>query len=118
MHCNGKVLIIDGGFSKAYQKKTGIAGYTLVFNSYGLSLIQHQPFESTKKAIEEGRDIISSRMVLETTTQRMHVRDTDIGKELLTQIADLEKLVSSLEETISSKNEIITMLRKSLGEDK
>jgi fructose-1,6-bisphosphatase-3 len=95
IRANGRLLVIDGGFSKAYQPETGIAGYTLVFNSYGLSLIQHQPFESTKKAIEEGRDIISSRMVLETTTQRMHVRDTDIGKELLTQIADLEKLLEA-----------------------
>ena len=92
---NGRLLVIDGGFSKAYQPKTGIAGYTLVFNSYGLSLIQHQPFESTKKAIEQGRDIISSRMVVETTTERIHVRDTDIGKELQRQINDLEQLLEA-----------------------
>ena len=55
---NGKLLVIDGGFSKAYQPETGIAGYTLIYNSYGLQLVQHQPFESTQTAIDEGKDII------------------------------------------------------------
>lgn len=92
---NGKLLVIDGGFSKAYQRETGLAGYTLIFNSYGLQLVSHEPFESTQKAIEEGKDILSSSRILETTKNRKRVRDTDIGKELITQINDLEKLLTA-----------------------
>ncbi len=89
----GKLLVIDGGFSKAYQSETGIAGYTLIYHSRGLQLVQHEPFQSTKKAIEEGVDIISNRFVLEFTNDRMRVRDTDIGKELISQIEELKKLL-------------------------
>ena len=91
--CNGKVLVIDGGFSKAYQSETGIAGYTLIYHSRGLQLAQHEPFQSTQKAIKEGIDIISTSFILEFSSQRMMVRDTDIGKELITQIQDLKKLL-------------------------
>lgn len=91
----GKLLVIDGGFSKAYQKETGIAGYTLIYNSYGLLLVQHQPFESVQKAIEEGLDIISANRVVEFTTRRKFVRDTDIGKELEQQISDLKDLLKA-----------------------
>ncbi len=90
---NGKLLVIDGGFSKAYQPETGLAGYTLIYNSYGLQLVSHEPFESTQKAIEEGNDILSSSIILETTKSRQKIGDTDIGKELITQINDLEKLL-------------------------
>ena len=90
---NGKLLVIDGGFSKAYQPETGLAGYTLIYNSYGLQLVSHEPFESTQKAIEEGKDILSSSVILETKKSRQKIRDTDIGKELITQINDLEKLL-------------------------
>jgi len=89
----GKLLVIDGGFSKAYQPETGIAGYTLIFHSRGLQLTQHEPFQSAQKAIEEGIDIISTSFILELNSQRMMVRDTDIGKELETQIKDLKKLL-------------------------
>ena len=89
----GKLLVIDGGFSKAYQSETGIAGYTLIYHSRGLQLVQHEPFQSTQKAIEEGVDIISNRFVLEFTSNRMRVRDTDIGAELIGQINDLKKLL-------------------------
>jgi fructose-1,6-bisphosphatase-3 len=89
----GKLLVIDGGFSKAYQSETGIAGYTLIYHSRGLQLVQHEPFQSTQKAIEEGVDIISNRFVLEFNDNRMHVRDTDIGHELTGQIEDLKKLL-------------------------
>ena len=89
----GKLLVIDGGFSKAYQSETGIAGYTLIYHSRGLQLVQHEPFQSTQKAIEEGVDIISNRFVLEFTNDRMRVRDTDIGKELIGQIDELKKLL-------------------------
>lgn len=92
---NGKLLVIDGGFSRAYQPETGIAGYTLIYNSYGLSLVSHEPFESTQKAIEEEKDILSTRIILETEVERMRVGDTDIGKELKLQIKDLEILLDA-----------------------
>ena len=80
--CNGKLLIIDGGFSKAYQKVTGIAGYTLVYNSYGLMLVAHEPFVSVEEAVVKETDIHSVSMVVERTTKRLRVADTDAGKEL------------------------------------
>ena len=92
---NGKLLVIDGGFSKAYQPETGIAGYTLIYNSYGLQLIQHEPFESTHTAIADGKDIISTTFVVEYTAKRMKVRDTDVGKELIKQIHYLQKLLTA-----------------------
>lgn len=91
----GKLLVIDGGYSKAYQPETGIAGYTLIYNSYGLKLVQHEPFESRQKAIEEGRDIISDTRLVESVEKRKLVRDTDIGKELESQIDDLKALLSA-----------------------
>lgn len=90
---DGKLLVIDGGFSKAYQPETGIAGYTLVYHSRGLQLVQHEPFQSRQKAIEEGLDIKSTTILIEFNSQRMMVKDTDKGAELITQIADLEKLL-------------------------
>ena len=93
MKANGKLFVIDGGFSKAYQPETGIAGYTLVYHSHGMQLVQHEPFQSRQKAIEEGLDIKSTNFVLEFNSQRMMVKDTDKGKELVTQILDLKKLL-------------------------
>jgi fructose-1,6-bisphosphatase-3 len=93
MKAGGKLFVIDGGFSKAYQPETGIAGYTLVYHSRGMQLVQHEPFQSRQKAIEEGLDIKSTNVVLELSSQRMMVRDTDKGKELVTQIKDLKKLL-------------------------
>lgn len=95
LKANGKLLVIDGGFSRAYQPETGIAGYTLIFNSRGIQLVQHEPFESTQKAIQEGMDIISTSMLVEMTTRRMMVKDTDIGGELRKQIKELEKLLTA-----------------------
>ncbi len=92
---SGKLLVIDGGFSRAYQAKTGIAGYTLINNSYGLSLVSHNPFESTEKAIQEEKDIVSTKMVVENEVLRKHVGDTDIGSELKSSIRDLEKLIEA-----------------------
>lgn len=92
---NGKLLVIDGGLSKAYQDTTGIAGYTLIYNSYGLLLASHESFESTQKAIEEEQDIISTTMVLEREVERKRVGDTDVGEELRTQIKDLEMLLDA-----------------------
>jgi len=92
---NGKLLVIDGGFSKAYQDTTGIAGYTLTYNSYGLLLVSHDPFESTQKAIEEEKDIHSTIMVLEQEVERKRVRDTDVGEEIKSQIKNLEMLLDA-----------------------
>lgn len=89
----GRLLVIDGGYSKPYQAETGIAGYTLIYNSYGLRLVQHEPFESTQNAIEQGKDIISETKVVEFMERRKLVRDTDIGKKLIDQIDDLKQLL-------------------------
>ena len=98
MHCNGKVLIIDGGFSKAYQSKTGIAGYTLIFNSFGLVLAEHEPFESVEKAIEDGNDVVSHKIIVQRVMKRMTVADTDLGKKMKEDIVDLENLLSAYRE--------------------
>lgn len=74
------MMVIDGGFSKAYHSETGIAGYTLVYHSRGFQLVQHEPFTSMQKAIEEGQDIKSSTQIVEMSTQRMMVKDTDKGR--------------------------------------
>lgn len=93
--CGGKVMVIDGGFSKAYQKETGIAGYTLIYNSYGLRLVAHEPFESTEAAIAKENDIHSETMVVQRVYDRYLVGDTDAGRELREQIADLERLLAA-----------------------
>lgn len=91
----GKLLDIDGGYSKAYQSQTGIAGYTLIYNSHGLQLVQHQPFESAALAIEKEQDIISETTILEHSNNRKLVKDTDIGAELKVQIDDLLALMDA-----------------------
>lgn len=93
--CNGKVLVIDGGFAKAYQKETGLAGYTLIYNSYGMILVAHEPFESAEKAILEETDIHSESMTVNRTIYRKYVGDTDIGREIKETIKDLEKLLEA-----------------------
>ena len=90
---NGKLMVIDGGFSQAYHKETGIAGYTLVYHSRGFQLVQHEPFTSTEDAILRGSDIKSTTQIVEMSAHRMLVADTDIGRELKKQIADLDKLL-------------------------
>ena len=98
--CGGKLLVIDGGFSKAYQSKTGIAGYTLVANSYGMRLVSHEPFESAEAAIKNESDIFSDSIIVETTPVRQRVADTDIGNELRVQIHQLEELLEAYREGI------------------
>lgn len=93
--CGGKVLVIDGGFSRAYQKETGIAGYTLIYNSHGMILAAHDPFESTEAAIEKENDIHAKSVTVKRMAERKLVGDTDIGKELKEQIRDLERLLMS-----------------------
>lgn len=90
---NGKLMVIDGGFSKAYHNETGIAGYTLVYHSRGFQLVQHEPFTSTEDAIQRGTDIKSTTQIVEMSNRRMLVADTDIGVELRRQIDDLEELL-------------------------
>lgn len=90
---NGKLIVIDGGFSQAYHKETGIAGYTLVYHSRGLQLVQHEPFTSTNDAILQGTDIVSTTQIVEMSSHRMLVSDTDKGEELKQQVKDLEALL-------------------------
>ena len=90
---NGKLMVIDGGFSKAYHNETGIAGYTLVYHSRGFQLVQHEPFTSAEDAIKRGTDIKSTTQIVEMSNRRMLVADTDIGVELRKQIDDLEELL-------------------------
>lgn len=90
---NGKLMVIDGGFSQAYHKETGIAGYTLVYHSRGFQLVQHEPFTSTEDAILRGSDIKSTTQIVEMSVHRMLVADTDIGRELKRQVEELEKLL-------------------------
>ncbi|MBM5696144.1 fructose-1,6-bisphosphatase [Listeria seeligeri] len=92
---DGKMLVIDGGFAKAYHKKQNLAGYTLLFNSYGLQLVSHQPFTTKEDAIKNETDILSTRQVIEMEINRKRVKDTDIGKQLNTQAEDLKKLLTA-----------------------
>lgn len=103
--CGGKVLVIDGGFSKAYQKQTGIAGYTLIYNSYGLRLVAHEPFESAEAAIANETDIHSDTIVVERVVERKMVGDTDTGVELRERVEELEALLKAYREgEISEKS--------------
>lgn len=95
---NGRLIVIDGGFSKAYQDKTGIAGYTLIHNSYGFLLASHAPFESTQKAIEQELDIHSKTEILEANYHRIRVRDTDEGCRIQAKIHQLEALLAAYRE--------------------
>lgn len=90
---NGKMMVIDGGFSKAYHKTTGIAGYTLVFHSRGFELVQHEPFTSAEEAVKNGTDIAGTIQIVELNHRRLRVRDTDKGAELQSQIDELKELL-------------------------
>ena len=91
---NGKLIVIDGGFAKAYRNETGIAGYTLIYNSFGLQLISHQPFKSIEDAFSKETDILSSRGIVEKLDGKS-VGDTDIGKYIKNQIEDLKLLLTA-----------------------
>lgn len=92
---NGRLLVIDGGMSIPYQKVTGLGGYTLIYNSFGLVMVEHNHFQSVDQAIKKDVDIISSRKIVETNSIRKRVCDTDIGLELLSQIKDLKMLLAA-----------------------
>lgn len=101
---DGKMLVIDGGFAKAYHKKTKLAGYTLLFNSYGLQLVSHQPFTTKEDAVKNETDILSTRQVIEMEINRKRVKDTDIGQQLHTQAEDLKKLLNAYQNGLLHEN--------------
>ncbi len=104
---NGKLMVIDGGFSEAYHNETGIAGYTLVYHSRGFQLVQHEPFMNAQDAIQRGLDIKSTTQLVELSAHRMLVADTDKGTELRSQIADLRELLYAYRHGIlKEKNKI------------
>ena len=98
LKAHGRLIVIDGGFCKAYQKTTGIAGYTLIFNSHGMRLKSHQPFSGMEAALEENMDIDSESQQVVTFPKRVMVADTDTGERLKEQIADLEDLLTAYRE--------------------
>ncbi len=105
IRCGGKLLIIDGGFSRAYQSKTGIAGYTLISNSHGMRLVAHEPFESAQAAIINESDILSDSMIVETSAERIRVADTDIGEQIRESITQLEELLQAYRDgTLAEKD--------------
>ena len=104
MKANGRLIVIDGGFCKAYQKTTGIAGYTLIFNSHGMRLKSHQPFLGMEAALEENLDIDSDSQQVAVFNKRMMVADTDTGVELKEQISDLEDLLTAYREGVIPTN--------------
>lgn len=93
VRANGKLLVIDGGFCKSYHKTTGIAGYTLIFNSHGIRIKSHQPFQSVYAALTENKDIESKSELVETESERLMVRNTDNGKKIKEDIEGLKKLL-------------------------
>ncbi|MBR3325562.1 MAG: fructose-1,6-bisphosphatase [Clostridia bacterium] len=95
VRANGKLIVIDGGFAKSYQKSTGLAGYTLTYNSHGLVLAANEPFESKNKAILHGLDIKSQTILKQDVKHRKCVKDTDIGKTLESQVRDLKYLLEA-----------------------
>ena len=92
---DGRLLVIDGGFSKVYHETTGIAGYTLIYNSHGMRLVRHHPFESIQQAVADGMDVIASTQVVEYAQEQILVRDTDKGKRLMAKVEDLRALLQA-----------------------
>ena len=95
IRADGKLMVIDGGFSKPYHSKTGIAGYTLVYHSTGFQLVQHEPFTSTDEVVRTGADIAGSTTIVELSSKRIRVRDTDKGRVLISQIKELKELLTA-----------------------
>lgn len=89
---NGKLIVIDGGFSKAYQATTGIAGYTLLYNSYGMQIVAHQLFNSKEDVLLKGTDVLSTKRLVNKEIVRKRVRETNVGEKLIKEIANLQKL--------------------------
>lgn len=90
---NGKMIVIDGGFSKAYQSTTGIAGYTLLYNSFGMQLVAHQKFNSKEDVLCNGTDVLSVKRLVDKELERKLVRETNVGEKLLQKISNLKNLL-------------------------
>ncbi|MFP7494561.1 fructose-1,6-bisphosphatase [Terribacillus saccharophilus] len=90
---NGKIIVIDGGFSKAYQSKTGIAGYTLLYNSYGMKLVAHKHFNSKDEVLHDGTDVLSVKRLVDKELERKKVLETNVGEELCQEINILNNLM-------------------------
>ena len=93
--CSGKLIVIDGGFCRAYQPTTGIAGYTLIYNSHGMRITSHEPFAGANNAIKNNTDILSTTNIFETVDSRMKVEETDQGQEIKQTIEDLKLLLAA-----------------------
>ena len=106
IRANGKLMVIDGGFAKAYHNTTGIAGYTLVYHSRGFVLVQHEPFSSAEDAVINGTDIRSTTQIVEMSSRRMRVRDTDKGHELQEQVKELSELLYAFRHGIIKERSI------------
>lgn len=98
LKAGGKLIVIDGGFSKAYQPTTGLAGYTLLYNSFGMQLVSHQPFTSVEDALINEIDIVSTRRIVDKELMRKTVRETDVGRKLTMQVRDLKELLHAYKE--------------------
>ena len=107
LKAEGKLIVIDGGFSKAYQPTTGLGGYTLLYNSFGMQLVSHQPFTSIKNALINEIDIVSTRRIVDQELERKTVRETDVGQLLTNQVKDLEQLLQAYQE-----GEIVEKIKK------
>ncbi|MEG1859832.1 MAG: fructose-bisphosphatase class III, partial [Christensenellaceae bacterium] len=105
----GKLIVIDGGFCKAYQNKTGIAGYTMFYNSYGIRLVSHEPFCGLANAIRDNKDILSTFVVFDTAAARITVRHTDVGRELSCNIDELTALLEAFRSgALKEKRQVTT----------
>ena len=101
----GKLIVIDGGFCKAYQPTSGIAGYTLIYNSHTLRIVAHQPFVGRDRAIRENYDIASSTTIFERMEARQKIRETDIGREIQARIDDLSLLLDAYRDGVIREND-------------
>ena len=104
MRADGLRLVIDGGFSKPYQAKTGIAGYTLIYNSHRMELVAHSPFQGREESARTGADIQNTTLLLDFSDRRLHVKDTNRGKALAAQVEDLQKLLYAYQHGILKEN--------------
>ncbi|WP_086444553.1 fructose-1,6-bisphosphatase [Candidatus Enterococcus lemimoniae] len=102
---DGKMIVIDGGFSRAYQKVTGIAGYTLLYNSFGMQLAAHKSFSDKETAIKNNDDIISTRQIVDRQVKRLQVKDTTIGLSLLNETRQLKQQLEYLDQFSDSKQQ-------------
>lgn len=104
MRADGLRLVIDGGFSKPYQAKTGIAGYTLIYNSHRMELVAHSPFQGREESARTGADIQNTTLLLDFSNRRLHVKDTNRGKALAAQVEDLQQLLYAYQHGILKEN--------------